>query len=66
MGEAGATIQDAPEGMREAWAAGMDNAARAWAADLDAKGAPASEVLSTYMNAMRAAGAVPLRNWDTE
>ncbi|NRB02777.1 MAG: C4-dicarboxylate TRAP transporter substrate-binding protein [Rhodobacteraceae bacterium] len=66
MGEAGATVQDAPDGMREAWAAGMDNAAREWAAGLDAKGKPASEVLSAYMNAMRAAGATPLRDWDSE
>lgn len=66
MGGAGATIQDAPDGMREAWAAGMDNAARQWADSLDAQGKPASEVLSSYMSAMRDAGATPLRNWDTE
>ena len=66
MGEAGATVQDAPDGMRDAWAAGMENAARAWADGLDAKGLPASEVLSAYMNAMRTAGATPLRNWDNE
>ena len=66
MGEAGATVQEAPDGMRDAWAAGMDNAAREWADGLDAKGKPASEVLSAYMNAMLAAGATPLRNWDSE
>ena len=66
MGEAGATITDAPEDMRNAWAAGMENAARTWADQLDGQGKPASEVLSTYMNAMRAGGATPLRNWDTE
>lgn len=66
MSEAGATIQDAPDGMRTAWAEGMDNAARTWADDLDGKGKPASEVLTSYMDAMRAAGATPLRNWDTE
>lgn len=66
MAEAGATITDAPDGMREAWAAGMDNAAREWAAALDASGRPGSEVLSLYMESMRAAGATPLRNWDQE
>ncbi len=66
MADAGATVQDAPEGMREAWAAGMDNAARTWADSLDAQGKPASEVLSSYMSAMRSAGATPLRNWDSE
>lgn len=66
MGAAGATITDAPGDMRDAWAAGMDNAARTWADQLDGQGKPASEVLSTYMDAMRDAGAAPLRNWDQE
>ena len=66
MGENGATITDAPEDMRAAWAAGMDNAAKAWAEGLDGQGKPGSEVLSTYMTQMRAAGATPLRDWDKE
>ena len=66
MGEHGATITAASEDMRKAWAAGMNNAAKTWAEGLDAKGLPGSEVLSLYMNAMRNAGAVPLRDWDRE
>lgn len=66
MAEAGATISDAPEGMRDTWAKGMENAAAKWAAELDAQGRPAREVLTTYMDAMRAAGATPLRNWDKD
>ena len=66
MGENGATISVASDEMRSAWAAGMDNAAKAWAEGLDAKGVPGSEVLSLYMEAMRAAGATPLREWDKE
>lgn len=62
MGDAGATITDAPADMREAWAAGMDNAAKEWAAGIDGGAA----VLSTYMDGMRAAGATPLRDWDKE
>ena len=62
----GATITDAPEEMRREWAEGMDNAARTWAAELDAQGKPGSEVLSLYMEEMRAAGAEPLRDWDRE
>jgi TRAP-type C4-dicarboxylate transport system substrate-binding protein len=62
MGENGAQISDAPQEMREAWAAGMDNAAKSWAADIP--GGP--EVLSTYMEGMRTAGATPLRDWDKE
>jgi TRAP-type C4-dicarboxylate transport system substrate-binding protein len=66
MTAAGATVTEASDGMRAAWAAGMDNAAREWADQLDAKGLPASEVLATYMDAMRAHGATPLRDWDSE
>ncbi|NNE52306.1 MAG: C4-dicarboxylate TRAP transporter substrate-binding protein [Sulfitobacter sp.] len=62
MGENGATISDAPQEMREAWAAGMDNAAKAWAAGIPG----GTEVLTTYMEEMRAAGATPLRDWDKE
>lgn len=66
MAEAGATITDASDDMRQAWASGMDNAAAAWTAKLDAGGLPASETLSEYMNAMRTRGATPLRNWEAE
>lgn len=66
MAENGATVTDAPTQMREAWAAGMDNAAQEWAAGLDAQGKPGSQILSLYMQAMRDAGATPLRDWDME
>ncbi|MEN8742343.1 MAG: C4-dicarboxylate TRAP transporter substrate-binding protein [Phaeobacter gallaeciensis] len=62
MGEAGATISDATPEARAEWAAGMDNAAAEWArANEDGV-----EILAAYMEAMRAAGATPLRNWDQE
>ena len=51
---------------RTATAQSTRSAAREWADNLDAQGKPASEVLSSYMSAMRDAGATPLRNWDTE
>ncbi|KAJ56333.1 C4-dicarboxylate ABC transporter permease [Actibacterium mucosum KCTC 23349] len=66
MGENGATITDASDEMRAAWAAGMDNAAKTWAEGLDGQGIPGSEVLSLYMDTMRGEGATPLRNWDQE
>ncbi|MEM7519535.1 MAG: C4-dicarboxylate TRAP transporter substrate-binding protein [Pseudomonadota bacterium] len=66
MAENGATVTDASDEMRATWAAGMDNAAKAWAEGLDASGVPGSEVLALYMNAMREAGATPLRDWDKE
>jgi len=66
MGKNGATISEASESMRAEWASGMKNAAKEWAAGLDAKGIPGSEVLSLYMSSMRKAGAKPLRDWDKE
>lgn len=66
MGDAGATVQEAPDGMRETWASGMENAAKTWAEALDVQGKPATEILSSYMTRMRDAGASPLRNWDQE
>ena len=66
MAENGAIVVEAPQGMREAWAEGMDNAAQIWADDLDSKGIAGSEVLSLYMDEMREAGATPLRDWDRE
>jgi TRAP-type C4-dicarboxylate transport system substrate-binding protein len=66
MADNGATVTEASPEMRAAWANGMDNAAKKWAADLDAKGLKASEVLSLYMEEMRKGGATPLRDWDKE
>lgn len=66
MAAAGATVTEAPDEMRRAWAQGMDNAARTWAGVLDGRGVPGSEILAAYMDGMRAAGATPLRDWDRE
>ncbi|MEM8751565.1 MAG: C4-dicarboxylate ABC transporter permease, partial [Pseudomonadota bacterium] len=66
MEAGGAEISDATPEMREAWAAGMDNAAKQWAEALDAKGEPGSLILSAYMERMRETGATPLRDWDEE
>lgn len=66
MADKGATITDASADMRAAWAAGMDNAAKTWALDLDSKNLPGTEILSHYMEQMRNEGAAPLRDWDKE
>ncbi|WP_233270325.1 C4-dicarboxylate TRAP transporter substrate-binding protein [Chachezhania sediminis] len=66
MAEAGATITEASPTMRAEWATNMDNVARTWAAQLDGQGLPATAMLKTYMDGMRAAGATPLRDWDKE
>lgn len=51
---------------RRKWAFALPNLAQDWAKKNDAKGLPASAILSDYMNAMRAGGAKPVRNWDKE
>ena len=66
MAAQGATVTEAPAEMRAAWAAGMDNAAKAWATALDGRGVPGSAMLAAYMEGMRAAGATPMRDWDKE
>lgn len=62
MAAAGATVTDASPEARAAWAEGMDNAAKEWAAANE----NGPDILKAYMDAMREAGAEPLRNWDTE
>ena len=66
MAEDGATVTTAPDEMRQAWAAGLDNTAKVWADALDAQGRAGTETLDAYMQAMRGAGATPLRQWDQE
>ncbi len=60
----GATVSDVDMAFRQQWAKGMDNAAKVWADKLDKAGKNGTAVLNNYMNAMRAAGAKPVRNWD--
>lgn len=66
MQSQGATVSEVDEAFRQQWASGMDNVAKAWAAKLDGDGKPGTTVLKTYMDAMRAAGATPVREWDKE
>jgi len=62
----GATIKDVGPEFRMKWAAGMDNVAKDWAAKLDEEGKEGTKVLKAYMDAMRSAGAKPVRDWDKE
>jgi len=66
MKSQGATVTEMDDAMRKEWVMGMDNMAKGWAARLDEAGQPGTKVLKTYMDAMRATGAVPLRDWDKE
>lgn len=62
MKAAGATITDADAALRQAWVDGMANIATDWQTTLG----PDSSVVADYMNALRAAGENPLRDWDRD
>jgi len=59
----GGTIVPVSEGDRTAWANAMPNIAAAWAADLDSKGEPGSEMLEAYLGKLTAAGYTGVRDW---
>lgn len=48
---------------RQTWAMGLPDLAGAWAAAVDARGLPGTEVLNAYMAYMRDHGAVLARDW---
>lgn len=58
------TIVPMPAGERQAWVDMLPDLAGEWAASVDAQGAPGTEFLAEYMNALRAAGETPARDWD--
>jgi TRAP-type C4-dicarboxylate transport system substrate-binding protein len=62
----GGKIADMSEAERKRWTDAMPNIAKEWAADLDKKGLPGSQVLSAYMEGLRKAGAKPVRDWDKQ
>ncbi len=60
---AGGTIVDASSADREAWAASMPNIAAEWAATLDDKGDPGSDMLAAYLGKLSDAGFTGVRDW---
>ncbi|NRA99437.1 MAG: C4-dicarboxylate TRAP transporter substrate-binding protein [Rhodobacteraceae bacterium] len=61
--DGGGTIVEMDPAERAAWAEAMPNIAQEWAAGLDAKGEPGSEMLETYLGKLEAAGFTPVRDW---
>lgn len=59
----GGTVVDVSAEDRAAWANAMPNIAKEWAAGLDAKGEPGSEILDAYMGKLKSAGFTPVRDW---
>jgi len=64
--ESGGTVVEMDPEQRAGWAAAMPNIAVEWAADLDAKGEPGSDMLKAYMAKLEEAGYTPVRDWSAE
>ncbi len=64
--DGGGTIVEMSAQERQAWADSMPNIAAEWAANLDAAGAPGTEMLNAYMGKLADAGFTPLRDWAGE
>ena len=62
----GGTVVEMTADERKAWADSMPNIAADWAKKLDGAGAPGSDMLVAYMDKLKAAGFVPLRDWAAE
>ncbi|MGS4886404.1 C4-dicarboxylate TRAP transporter substrate-binding protein [Roseibium sp. MB-4] len=64
--ESGGTIVEMDPAERAQWAANMPNIAVEWAADLDTKGEPGSDMLKSYTAKLKEAGHTPVRDWSAE
>jgi len=60
---AGGTIVELDPAERAAWAAAIPNIAGEWAADLDGKGEPGTEMLNAYLGKLKDAGYEGVRDW---
>lgn len=63
---AGGTIVDINADERAAWAAAMPNIAAEWAANLDGKGEPGTDMLKAYLGKLEAAGYTGVRDWTAD
>ncbi|MCC6949750.1 MAG: C4-dicarboxylate TRAP transporter substrate-binding protein [Bradyrhizobiaceae bacterium] len=66
MTAAGAKITKMPESDRKKWAASAPPMGKLWVNDNEKRGIPAREILTDFMNTVRAHGGKPLRDWDKE
>jgi len=66
MEEGGAKISELSEDERSKWATTLPNVAMDWAKDLDGKGLPGTEVLTTYMGHLKDAGVSLPRDWSAK
>ncbi|MEM9604601.1 MAG: C4-dicarboxylate TRAP transporter substrate-binding protein [Pseudomonadota bacterium] len=61
--EAGGTIVEMDPAERKGWAEAMPNVAHEWAASLNGKGQPGTDMLVAYMDKLKAAGFEPVVDW---
>ena len=64
--EFGAQFMKLSEAERSQWANALPSLGKEWAAQRNKAGEPGTEILKTYMDAMRAANQPIARNWDRE
>lgn len=64
MKKDGAKIATLSPDERKRWADAMPNLAKTWVDAAEKRGQPGKQIMQEYMNAMRAAGAKPARDWD--
>lgn len=64
--DGGGEVSDLAADERAAWAAALPNVPQEWAADAESSGLPGDDVLSAYMEALRAAEVDLPRDWDLE
>ncbi|MEO1705811.1 MAG: C4-dicarboxylate TRAP transporter substrate-binding protein [Pseudomonadota bacterium] len=61
--EGGGSVVEMSAEARADWANSMPNIAQEWAAGLDAKGEPGTEMLNAYLAKLKDAGYTPVRDW---
>lgn len=66
MQSEGAIVSELSREEKLKWLNGLPNIAKRWAQATEQRGFPAIEVLGIYMDAVRARGGNPLRDWDLE
>ncbi len=64
--EAGGTIVEVSAEDRASWASAMPNIAQEWAANLNDRGEPGTQMLESYLGKLEAAGFTGVRDWTTE
>ena len=66
MVASGAKMTKMPESDRQKWTDSMPPLGKLWVEDNSKRAIPAREILTDFMNAVRAHGGKPLRHWDKE